>query len=174
MTTFTTGLPHPDSPAEQALWQQQRLGRLPGWRFNHPAIAAGRRVYLDMAHPGAGLAVEVDGLAHHDRAGQEQASHDRARQRALTDAGRVVRRYTALDVLDNPRRVAVELEQAAARRLAEQHEHAELYRLAAEAERLRDRMHDPRHRLDAIPPLSAAGGGGAARFHRQILPTLSP
>lgn len=149
MTTFTAGRPHPDSPAEQALWQQQRLGRLPGWQFNHPTIAAGRRYYVDLAHPDTGLAVEVDGLTHHDRT-QEQASHDRARQRALTDAGWVVRRYTALDVLDNPQRVAGELDDAAVHRLIDQHEHAELYRLAAEAERLRGRMSSLRVRTDEL------------------------
>lgn len=143
---FTSGRPHPDSPAEQALWRQQRHhGRLDGWTFNHPVRVGGQRMVLDLAHPHARIAVEVDGFRYHD-ATPEQAAADRARDRALTDAGWRVYRYSATTVTGDAATVAHELDARATKRLEA------IAQLLADA-RIRtrvDKLTDPRARTAAL------------------------
>ena len=83
----------PWSEAERRSHRLLREARLTGWRTNLP-VRLGDALYdvVDIAFPGARLAVEIDGRLHeHDR---ELFESDRWRQNALVRAGWCVRRFT--------------------------------------------------------------------------------
>ena len=83
---------------EVVLWQALRQGRLAGLRFRrqHPIGP----YILDFFCPAAGLAVEVDGVAHD---GADQVRHDERRQAWLAQRGVTTLRIGAIDVLQDER-----------------------------------------------------------------------
>lgn len=133
------GLPHPDSPGEQALHRIQRdEDRLPDYRFN--LRIAGHIV--DLSHWHAKVAIEIDGYRWHD-ANPEQAARDKARDRDLQDEGWMIRRYTSSEVVRDPRAIADELEDVTRKRLADLDERRRL----EHAQREQAKANDPRVQL---------------------------
>jgi very-short-patch-repair endonuclease len=87
---------------EVLLWQALRRGQIDDLRFRrqHPL---GPYV-LDFYCAPSRLAVEIDGAAHDH---PDQAAHDIARDRWLSEQGISVLRFNAADVLDAARRLDV-------------------------------------------------------------------
>lgn len=95
-----------DSAAERVLIALLRSAGLTGWVRDHAEL--GYRV--DVAFPGARLAIEVDGWAWHSDA--ERFRADRRRQNALVNAGWRVLRFTWHDLTGRPDRVIAEIRAA--------------------------------------------------------------
>lgn len=85
-----------------------------GWRANYPVRIGGRIYYIDVAFPGARVAIEVDGRAYHSD--PRAFGRDRRRQNDLVAAGWTVLRFTWEDLRSNPddvfRRIESALRQA--------------------------------------------------------------
>src|SRR5215831_12615569 len=98
------------TPPEARLWVQLRGRQLGGLKFRrqHPIGA----YVLDFYCPSLRLAVEVDGFSH---ASDDQAAHDRARDRWLRRLGVRVLRIPAWAVRDELDRVLQEIDQTATR-----------------------------------------------------------
>lgn len=104
-----------DSLPEEALLDAL-FGILPGdMRVDaqRSVVADRGRFRLDVAivsatNESVRVAVEVDGFAYHDRT-PEQAERDKQRDRALTRAGWRVLRFSAAEVLRNPKACAIEI-----------------------------------------------------------------
>ena len=75
------------TPAEDALWQRLRTGRLGGFHFRRQQVVDG--FIADFYCHATGLVVEVDGGVHLDQAG-----YDAARDAAIASRGLRVLRFT--------------------------------------------------------------------------------
>ncbi len=95
---------HDPTPAEDALWQALRGGKL-GARFRRQH-AVGRFI-VDFFCPSAGLVVEVDGAAH-----DQSTGYDAARDRELEAKGFRVLRFGNDRVLSDPSAVVGEIRDA--------------------------------------------------------------
>jgi very-short-patch-repair endonuclease len=91
------------SVAERLLVRMLREAGMTGWQCGFPA--AGH--LIDIAFPGARVAIEVDGWAWHMDAERTQA--DKRRQNALVRAGWTILRYTWHDLTGRPRVVVAEI-----------------------------------------------------------------
>jgi very-short-patch-repair endonuclease len=89
------GAPPTESDAETLFLQLVRRGGLPVPTRQFPVVIRGRRVRLDFAWPGPGLAAEVDGARFH---GDDALGRDLRRQNALILGGWRILRYTFVDV----------------------------------------------------------------------------
>ncbi|MCW2632768.1 MAG: hypothetical protein JWR88_1730, partial [Pseudonocardia sp.] len=98
-----------DSAAERLLIRLLRSAGLTGWVRDYAEL----RYRIDIAFPGARLAIEVDGWAWHSDA--ERFRADRSRQNALVNAGWRVLRFTWHDLTGQPDRVIAEIRAALAR-----------------------------------------------------------
>lgn len=109
----------PFSPAELAAHRALRAGSTLSWKANLVVAlphGPGRRAILDLALPGLGLAIEVDGYTHH--APHAAFHHDRARDLALARLGWQVVRVSAQWVLDSPEEFVATVEDLAEQRAA--------------------------------------------------------
>ena len=105
-----------DSPAEVVLAEAIRALGSPPPVFHHQ-IRVGREVFeVDFAYPEVTLAIEVDGYGPH----VDPARHDEEcrRQNLITDAGYLLRRYSAGRVFRRAHHVAAEIERIRRARLA--------------------------------------------------------
>lgn len=91
------------SSAERLLIRVLRNAGVTGWRPNHRSCG----YLIDLAFPGAMVAVEVDGWAWHVDA--ERFVADRRRQNALVNAGWTVLRFTWHDLTGRPDEVLAEI-----------------------------------------------------------------
>jgi len=91
------------SAAERLLVRLLRAARIHGWTLGHPFGP----YLLDLAFPGSGVAVEVDGWAWHIDVARFQA--DRRQQNALVAAGWTVLRFTWHDLTGRPAEVVAEI-----------------------------------------------------------------
>ena len=66
--------------------------RITGWKANYEVRVSGRQYFIDIAFPGAHLAIEIDGRFHEDDRTVFEA--DRYRQNGLVRAGWQVLRFT--------------------------------------------------------------------------------
>lgn len=82
----------PWSAAERLCHRLLREAGLTGWDSNLPVRSGGRLYFLDVAFPGVGLVVEIDGRIHEDDL--DTFENDRWRQNALVLDGWVVVRFT--------------------------------------------------------------------------------
>jgi very-short-patch-repair endonuclease len=98
-----------DSAAERLLIRLLRSAGLTGWVRDDAEL----RYRIDIAFPGARLAIEVDGWAWHSDA--ERFRADRSRHNALVNAGWRVLRFTWHDLTGQPDRVIAEIRAALAR-----------------------------------------------------------
>ncbi len=87
------------SQAERLLVKLLRDAGITGWRTNYPV--GGYKV--DVAFPGAKVAIEVDGWAFHTD--EEAFQQDRKRQNIIALLGWQVLRFTWLDLTEYPDRV---------------------------------------------------------------------
>lgn len=97
-----------DSAAERLLITLLRRAGISGWTRGHPF---GPWV-VDVAFPGARIAVEVDGWAWH--AGADRFQADRTKGNALVAAGWVLLRFTWHDLRDRPDHVVRDVRAALA------------------------------------------------------------
>jgi very-short-patch-repair endonuclease len=91
------------SAAERLCHRLLRDARLTGWEPNLPVRSGGRLYLLDVAFPGAGLVVEIDGRLHEDD--PDVFENDRWRQNALVLDGWVVVRVTWAMLTTHPEAV---------------------------------------------------------------------
>lgn len=94
------------SAAERRLVKLLREAGITGWKVNYPV--GGYKV--DVAFPGAKIALETDGWAFHSDADAFQV--DRKRQNAIALLGWQVLRFTWLDLTVYPERVITTISQA--------------------------------------------------------------
>jgi len=87
------------SAAERLLHTLLRAAGISGWHANH--LVGGYRI--DVAFPGARVAIEVDGFAFHS--GAEEFQIDRTRQNRIVLLNWQVLRFTWLDLTEYPERV---------------------------------------------------------------------
>lgn len=109
----------PFSPAELVAHQALRAGSTLGWQANvvvELPHGPGRRAIIDLALPELGLAIEIDGFAHH--ASHASFHRDRARDLALARLGWQVVRVSASWVMDLPEGFVAAVEDLAAQRAA--------------------------------------------------------
>ena len=83
---------NPWSPLELEAHQRLRRAGLKGWRTNHRVLLDGLAHFLDIAFPGARLALEMDGWQHHGNHLGFVA--DRIRQNRLVLGGWTILRFT--------------------------------------------------------------------------------
>ena len=100
----------PWSEAERRGHRLLRGAHLTGWRSNHPVVIAGRLYHVDIAFPGARLAIEIDGRLH--ERDLELFESDRWRQNALVQAGWRVLRFTWSMLVNHPDVVVAEVRAA--------------------------------------------------------------
>ena len=93
----------PWSAAERLCHRLLREAGITGWESNLPVSSGGRLYFLDVAFPGAGLVVEVDGRLHEDD--PDVFENDRWRQNALVLDGWVVVRVTWSMLTQHPEAV---------------------------------------------------------------------
>jgi very-short-patch-repair endonuclease len=87
--------------SERTLHAILRGAGLTGWVANYPVWHNGVLLGVaDVAFPGAGLVIEVDGMAFHTTA--ERFQRDRTRQNDLVGAGWDVLRFTWSDLTNRP------------------------------------------------------------------------
>jgi very-short-patch-repair endonuclease len=95
----------PDGLLEPRMARLLRAAELPPAVFQHTVRDAGRFVgRVDFAYPDLRFAIEVDGYGSH--ATPEALQHDLDRGNALADAGWELRRFTWVDVVRRPWKVA--------------------------------------------------------------------
>lgn len=82
----------PWSMLELELHRLLRAHGIVGWRANHPLRSGGRQVFVDVAFPADGVAIEADGRAHHSN--RDAFERDRQRWNALAAEGWIVLRVT--------------------------------------------------------------------------------
>ena len=97
------------TPAEAALWDALRAGRLAGFKFRrqHPI----GRFVVDFYCVRAGVAIEIDGPVH-----AQQAEADRLRQEFLESREIIVLRFTNDDIERDLARVLATISQTLADR----------------------------------------------------------
>ena len=98
-----------DSAAERVLVRLLRRAGITGWVLGHPF----GQHKIDLAFPGAWVAVEVDGWAWH--VDQDRFVGDRRKQNALVRAGWTVLRFTWHDLTGAPHSVVAQIIAALAR-----------------------------------------------------------
>jgi very-short-patch-repair endonuclease len=104
-----------DGAAAESERRLQRLLRAAGihdWRPNYRIWIGGDLIVIDIALPGARIAIEVDGMAYHVDA--ERFQRDRTRQNLLVGAGWTVLRFTWSDLVDRPSSVIAAIQRARA------------------------------------------------------------
>ncbi len=90
----------PWSAAERRTHKLLRQHRIRGWKANHPVRVGGKQYFIDIAFPGARLAIEIDGRFHEDD--HDVFEQDRVRQNALVRAGWRVLRFTYSMLVNDP------------------------------------------------------------------------
>lgn len=105
MSRLKNGLPHPDSPGEQALYRLHQAGRLPGFEFN---IAIKPDIVVDLLHREARIVVEIDSDGWHST--PAQVLDDKRRDRRLALLGFTVLRYAHAEATSDPDRTARQIE----------------------------------------------------------------
>lgn len=91
-----------------------RQAGITGWSVNlEVALSTGLRAIIDVAFPGARLAIEVDGWAFH--VDPERFVHDRLRKRALVADGWTVIEVTWDDLLHRPDEVIAQVRRTLSR-----------------------------------------------------------
>lgn len=108
--TVTPGQPSEFSPAEKALFEFKKAGRLAGWEFNLPVAAGGHTFYIDLAHEAMKVAVEIDGQQHDY---VEQWLKDDYRDNLIRSAGWTIKRIDHGRVIREPDRIVTWLEATA-------------------------------------------------------------
>jgi very-short-patch-repair endonuclease len=98
-----------ESAAERLLVRLLRDAGVTGWVLGHPFGPH----KIDVAFPGAKVAIEIDGWAWH--VDQDRFVGDRRRQNALVRAGWTVLRFTWHDLTGAPRSVVAQIVAALAR-----------------------------------------------------------
>ncbi len=98
-----------DSAAERVLLRLLREAGITGWVVGHPF----GRYQIDVAFPGARVAIEIDGWAWH--VDQDRFVNDRRKGNALVRAGWVVLRFTWHDLVGSPHSVLAQVVAALAR-----------------------------------------------------------
>lgn len=93
------------TPTEKILWAQLRTNRLDGLHFRRQQVIAG--FIVDFYCHAAGLAVELDGPIHAQR-----ADYDRERDRVLKEIGVRVLRFKNEEVLENLEAVLTAIREA--------------------------------------------------------------
>ena len=93
----------PWSAAERLCHRLLRDAGIRGWESNLPVRSGGHLYFLDVAFPGPGVVVEIDGRLHEDD--PEVFENDRWRQNALVLDGWVVVRFTYAMLLNHPEAV---------------------------------------------------------------------
>ncbi len=102
------------SEAERRLHRLLIDAGIEGWTANAPVhLGDGRTAYVDVWFFAQRLAIEVDGRAWHESAGQFQ--RDRARQNGLVLCGCTVLRFTWADLTGQPERVLEAIRRALSR-----------------------------------------------------------
>ncbi|SDB86547.1 Protein of unknown function [Raineyella antarctica] len=81
-----------------------------GWSANHPVLLHGRQLFVDIAFPGAKVAVEADGRAHHSDGSAFES--DRVRWNLLSADGWIVLRVTWDAVMNRPEVVVQQVRDA--------------------------------------------------------------
>lgn len=100
--------------SERRLHGLLRQHRIHGWKPNFAVRCRGVRVaVVDVAFPGARLAIEVDGFAFHSDVDRFQ--RDRQRQNALVELGWTVLRFTWADLTERPEQVVAAIRAQLAR-----------------------------------------------------------
>lgn len=99
------------SEAELLAQQLLNAAGLTEWRANYPVRVRGQRYVIDIAFPGALVAVEIDGRAFH---GDARFNADRKRHNALEGAGWRVLHFTWDRLVHEPEGVVREIRQALA------------------------------------------------------------
>lgn len=102
----------PWSEAERLFHRLLRGAGLTGWRANYPVRCFERRYFIDVAFPGAKLAIEIDGRIH---SGPDLFESDRERQADLVAAGWRVIRFTWAQLQHRPEWVMDRIRRALAR-----------------------------------------------------------
>lgn len=90
----------PWSAAERLGHTILRQHGITGWRANYEVRVSGSRYFIDIAFPGARLAIEIDGRLH--EADRTIFESDRYRQNGLVRAGWRVLRFTYAMLLHEP------------------------------------------------------------------------
>ena len=101
------------TPAEAALWERLRMGRL-GFKFRRQAIVRG--YIVDFWCPQVRLVVEADGAGHFTAKGR---AWDWQRDHALAALGILTMRFRNERILDDQQAVCSEIFDVAVRRLRE-------------------------------------------------------
>jgi very-short-patch-repair endonuclease len=102
----------PWSAAERLGHTILRHHRIRGWKANYEVRVSGRKYFIDVAFPGAHVAIEIDGRFHEDDRTVFEA--DRYRQNGLVRAGWQVLRFTYAMLLHEPEYVISAIRQALA------------------------------------------------------------
>ena len=93
----------PWSAAERLCHRVLREAGITGWDSNLPVRSGGRLYFLDIAFPGAGLVIEIDGRLHEND--PDVFENDRWRQNDLVLDGWVVVRFTWTMLTKHPETV---------------------------------------------------------------------
>lgn len=93
----------PWSELEREAHRLLRQARITGWKTNHRVTVAGQTFFIDIAFPGAKIAIELDGHKFHSS--PEAFERDRIRQNLLVEAGWKVLRFTWATVHQLPEMV---------------------------------------------------------------------
>lgn len=138
----TEGEPSENSPAEQRLFEIQKTGRLTGWVFNKHLVLDGHHMYVDLAHEGVKLAIEIDGFQHNTYA---NVLRDFDRDQRLGEHGWTVKRFSHAYVMQESDLVVEWAEKAVIELPMERNRRAavrEANRAAAARRRLSDLVHE--------------------------------
>jgi very-short-patch-repair endonuclease len=93
----------PWSAAERLCHRLLRDAGIQGWESNLPVRSGGELYFIDVAFPGPGVVVEIDGRIHEDD--PKVFENDRWRQNALVLDGWVVVRFTYSMLVNHPETV---------------------------------------------------------------------
>lgn len=102
----------PWSAAERLGHALLRQHRITGWQANYEVRVLGSRYFIDIAFPGARLAIEIDGRFHEDD--RTVFESDRYRQNGLVRAGWQMLRFTYAMLVHEPDYVISAIRQALA------------------------------------------------------------
>lgn len=93
----------PWSPLERKGHVYLRKAKISGWKTNHKVVTRRETSYIDIAFPGAKIAVEIDGFGFHSS--REAFERDRRKQNLLVLDGWTVLRFTSQTIHEMPEMV---------------------------------------------------------------------
>jgi len=95
--------------AEKLAVSLLKAAAISGWKVNYEVQLNGRKLFIDLAFPELGIAIEIDGFAFHSKPMVFRG--DRKRQNAVVMGRWKVLRYTWVDLVEEPERFIEEVRQ---------------------------------------------------------------